>query len=409
MLRIPVATAALALASCGAGERKAAPGTTTAAQVAASSTVLSAAATAPAGADPTGVVGPWGELFVDDITVEPPPASLSPSLCSTVPPVWTLPVPGSGPARLDGLFDMARLRPETRAALLDRARCSDKACELHPDLALIRGLDGGERDRLYAQLARYPENALLHSPLRYPPGALLARMADHKLPEATRTLASHLLWHGSDGQEALSDFEPLCDSLTAPADRLGLMKLLTRARGTLATLRVRPGADVEALSRYWSRGAARDSELASLLESLAQKPVGGSVDIVHLLPAFPRTHVNTYAPSDQSSWSCHYSSFNFDAPRPDETLTDMRRVEQVLHDEYRRLRPDEALQLGDLILYAGPDKALKHSVVYIAADLVFTKNGMSSLKPWVFMRRGDVEALFGSPTAHLFRRKSAQP
>ena len=353
----------------------------------------------------TVVVGPWGELVVDDILVEPPATALRASMCSTEPPVWV--IPGGGMDRLESVLEAARLSDTTRAALRRVARCTGDRCQVHPDLALVDSLAAAERERLYNQLRVFPREP--HDLLAAPPSTGRAL----RPPGRAGSARSHawgrrsvLLWRGPDGDEALSDFEVLCASLASADDRLQLMRLLTQANGELGALRVRPNTDIDAVARYWARGSGRDSKVASLLASLASKPSGGWVDIVHLLPSFARARVNTYpSATPGAAYNCHYSSFNFFAAQPDESLLDMRQVEQVLRANYSRVAAGEPAQLGDLILFAGSDGAMIHSAVYIAGDLVFTKNGMSSLKPWVFMRRARLEALFGHPTTHLFRLK----
>jgi hypothetical protein len=45
---------------------------------------------------------------------------------------------------------------------------------------------------------------------------------------------------------------------------------------------------------------------------------------------------------------------------------------------------------GDLIFLTNENGQIIHSAVYIAADLVFTKNGNNFKEPWVLMRMKDL-------------------
>jgi hypothetical protein len=52
--------------------------------------------------------------------------------------------------------------------------------------------------------------------------------------------------------------------------------------------------------------------------------------------------------------------------------------------------------LGDLVLLSRPDGYLWHSAVYIADDIVFTKNGRRVTSPFVFMRLEDMKDFYPS-------------
>ena len=56
-----------------------------------------------------------------------------------------------------------------------------------------------------------------------------------------------------------------------------------------------------------------------------------------------------------------------------------------------------ALQFGDIIQFVKADSnTVEHSAVFIAGDIVFTKNGIGVTNPWVLMRYSDMEARYFS-------------
>jgi cell wall-associated NlpC family hydrolase len=79
-------------------------------------------------------------------------------------------------------------------------------------------------------------------------------------------------------------------------------------------------------------------------------------------------------------------------------------------DYYTIVKP---AQLGDLVLLSTRNDAVVHAAVYVADDLVFTKNGESYTQPWILMRMEDMLDTYnvrypssGPVTRVCFRLKS---
>jgi hypothetical protein len=51
---------------------------------------------------------------------------------------------------------------------------------------------------------------------------------------------------------------------------------------------------------------------------------------------------------------------------------------------------------GDIIMFTKPDGSIIHSCVFIADDIVYTKNGASPNAPWILMSLSDVVAFYPS-------------
>jgi hypothetical protein len=91
---------------------------------------------------------------------------------------------------------------------------------------------------------------------------------------------------------------------------------------------------------------------------------------------------------------------------PDEKYTDEKVVKHTFETEYIHVvgRPT----LGDIFVFSRPDGRVIHSCVYIADDIVFTKNGSSSVMPWILMNLSDVTAFYPADpplTISAFRRR----
>ena len=58
---------------------------------------------------------------------------------------------------------------------------------------------------------------------------------------------------------------------------------------------------------------------------------------------------------------------------------------------------DQADRLGDVIIFVDAQGVTQHACVYIAGDIVFTKNGAQNTHPWVLMRLDQMRSLYSEP------------
>ena len=97
---------------------------------------------------------------------------------------------------------------------------------------------------------------------------------------------------------------------------------------------------------------------------------------------------------------------NFFAEQPDDRFLDVDEVVQTLAQDYYRIFGNP--RLGDVVVFLDADGMLVHSAVYVADDVLFTKNGPSSLHPWMLMKLDDMMDFYprrqGLKTRY-FRRK----
>ena len=151
-----------------------------------------------------------------------------------------------------------------------------------------------------------------------------------------------------------------------------------------------------------------------MLESLAKAggEDGATIGIGFFFPSFARLRLNTFPDAwdepQVSKEDCFWTSMNFFNERPDMRFLDAAFVHKVLDTEFVPISGDPAF--GDLVTLIKPNGDGLHVCVYIADNFVFTKNGMTTLAPWVVMKISDMLLFFPSETEHqmiIFRRKSA--
>src|SRR5207248_1383191 len=124
-------------------------------------------------------------------------------------------------------------------------------------------------------------------------------------------------------------------------------------------------------------------------------PGGASVNISYLLPPFARVRLYTYArPTDATAGrqNCFWTALNFFNEDPDQRFVDADFAQRVLATDYEQVfGPAE---FGDVISVRDPSGTPVHMCVYLADDVVFTKNGLDRIAPWVLMKMPDMLASY---------------
>ncbi len=250
-----------------------------------------------------------------------------------------------------------------------------------PSSALITSIDQETRSKLYARLARWPENVAQIQPFHTTEEFRKEWLAD--LPDGTARQIESLLWR-SGPTLLFSDYNTVADGLSSPQEKLALLKAVSRKPSMVIKLRIGAQSDVDALARYWG-AQGRTERIYPLLDSLARSG-GSDLDVSNLLPAFARQRLYRYPdplPGGNVGPDCHFTSLNFFATgEPDPRPHDPRGAEEIFREQYTEARGEP--QFGDIVVLTTPEGETVHSAVHIAADIVFTKNGMGLSMPWVF-------------------------
>jgi hypothetical protein len=115
-----------------------------------------------------------------------------------------------------------------------------------------------------------------------------------------------------------------------------------------------------------------------------------------LLPPFVRKLLNGYPPFELAVKGrmpdCHWSSLNFFNYEPRDYFLDTRLASSHVLENYQ---PVEApYRYGDKLFFLTPENHCFHSCVYIAGDIVFTKNGDNAANPWILTHLGDLEQVY---------------
>lgn len=352
--------------------------------------------------------GPWGELQYTRIVIEPPDEFAVADYSTAKPSDWIF--VGYTREQLTALWQQAGLSADQVAALEAPAvlTATPKALVLRPPASLVLELDTPARTAIYSALASFPENPDQFEPFRFRAENAAEWLENSQLAPETIATVQRLLYRRGNSL-LFSDHNLVLPRIASNAERVRLVKVLARKSTLLVKLRVRPDSDVETLADYWGRGPRRKG-LRALLDSISQRREGITIDLVHLLPRFPRAHLFTYPQAPEESTpghDCHWTSLNFFNDPPDPRFTDTAFVQRTLETEYELVTG--RWQMGDILVFFRDDRTVIHSCVHIADDIVFTKNGAAEVMPWILMNLSDVIAFYPADpplTVRAYRRKS---
>lgn len=353
--------------------------------------------------------GPWGRIEWQTIYLTAPEAILEEFPTPNPQPRWCF--AASTAAAVRGVLSAAGVADEMRDRLFADPRAKRDAegvFSLFPTGADVESLKPAVRAALYRELAKYPINSFHHEPTCVPDGDVDAWLRGTGLPDHIVKLIGDLTWRDGDAL-LFSDYRTLISKAGSDAEARRWVRVLTRTRAIVAWLRVDESDDLTALRRYWSANYHRKDSLP-ILTAAADAPGGSRLDLSHLLPPLPRRLAYAYTTPelDRSGQSpnCHWTSLNFFNYTPQNVYLDLRLAASQVLEGYDRVTG--AATFGDVLFFLDEKGNAFHSVVYLADDLVFSKNGGNTVMPWIITRLGDLKQLYlhGKPEASIatFRR-----
>lgn len=327
--------------------------------------------------------GPWGDLRIVRIVTEPPEETLANYLVYQR-PVWLF--KSYTPADFENLLLSAGLSSDQRKVLKESAKWDSNGCSIAPANDFAWSLSPESRAVLYGALSLFPENVFQHEPFRFRSDMTAEWFANSGVPEATLERVRKLFYRR--GKTFLfSDPHLIVPGLSSDVDRVRLLKTLARQSTLMVHLHVGPETDIASLVSYWASREGRAKDIKPLLESASRIPGGLDIDVAHLLPRFARKRIYTYPRADgdtgETVYDCHWNSMNFWNDPPDDKFADGAFVIRTLETDYEPVL--DSYRFGDVILFMKSDTQAIHSAVYIADNILFTKNGPSQHSPWILM------------------------
>ena len=328
---------------------------------------------------------PWGRLEYTPIALERPEEYFTNDFAQKMPTVWVF--RNHTAPQLTALFTGLDVSDAARAYLVnpDHWQLLPRAIRVVPPSEVVLSLSSETRRRLYEVLGRSPDNPFHANPFRFRKDGFDEWFAECGLNEEKVALVRKLTYTQQDNL-CFADASTF-SQISTPEETKCLIKTLWRVSTFMIKVRVDEQTDVEQLLSYWGRlGSARAYK--PLLESMSRVEGGSAANISFFLPPFARLRLYTYPnPRDSNiaHQDCFWSAMNFFNTEPDNGFFNPDYTQKILRTEYARVR-DGSQQYGDVLLLLGRDNQALHMCVYVADNVVFTKNGMNTQQPWVLMK-----------------------
>jgi hypothetical protein len=339
--------------------------------------------------------GPWGELLVREIELERPQEYIAFDGEPRT-ETWTF---ASGPDQVRALMQRSGVNP----AQIERALSPKMTATIAdgtvitPDDELITSLTPHSREQLYRALGQDRRNAYMRDPFKLRPGDVQRWFANTSLDRSIVELVEKLLYPRGEVIN-FSDYEMVLQHIPRDSDRVLFAKTMSRQHALLLRLHVDQQTDIDKMLGYWATEGVHPKDLRPLLEALKRVPEGGSVSIAFALPPFARARLYTFPEPSEDPNSpvidCHWSTLNFFRETPDDRFADPNYGVAYIRDNFYEISKPN--MYGDRIFLVNDKGGAVHSAVYIAADIVFTKNGQGFAQPWMMMHLDDMMRMYGS-------------
>lgn len=328
---------------------------------------------------PPGAVMWSGNLHRVRIELSPPRDFIRPESCLTLIEPWVL--AGADRDDVASLLREHLIPLDIQRSILATTQCNPgQGCVVEPTADTLFALEPMTRRALYRVLGNLPGNPTKRTPFRFREWEWSRFTGDDGLSPAAREALQKLIVN-EDGWLLFWDSGALCQRLD-DQDKVRFVRTVTRSETYLVKLVLRSDTDVEPIIRYWT-GRRRQKSLQTLLESARPKGTNDvRIDLVHLISPFLRALAYTYPTPGDPKYDCHWTTLNFFEEQPTDRYLDPRAVVEAFSTRFEPIKPESA-RYGDVVAIVTEKGEAIHTAIYLAEDLVFSKNGNSLYSPWI--------------------------
>ncbi len=350
-----------------------------------------------------GHAGPWGELLISSMYLEAPDSVIDVIPKPNSVTRWVF--PGNTPSGVKSLLIKAGVQGALVESLTTAPKLVTNAGEIiiYPTLEELLQITGGVRDALYAEIAKYEQNEHYFDPVYLLSGDVEEWLDRADLSKSQKDIFRQLVWHRGEAM-VFSDISALLGLVESKLEIDSTIRAVTRNR----TLLVSQKFPLKGVSRgdflkYWFSGQAESPRMTFIKAIANETTISDSVDIIHFFPVLMRERAYTF-PSIRDAAKgrmpdCHWTSLNFFNLTPRDFYRNTKLASIQLVESYEAVSPP--YRFGDVLCYMENGNGL-HTCVYIADDIVLTKNGENILSPWVLLYVSDVSKIYKrSPTTTI--------
>jgi len=337
--------------------------------------------------------GPWGDLQVRTVYLEPPENILAIVAKPSSVTRWTFEQTTEKNVR--EIMEKAGVSPALVSRLMAPAKVvvSGNNVVILPEVTDLAEIGQAARSALYAELAKSAANEYQRDPVFIHGGDIEDWLADTELTKPQQQLLRKLLWRRGSAL-VFSDIQALLTLAKNSEEVAAVFRTITRVRSLLVELKL-PLKDGRAtFIDYWSAGTL-NAERVPFLVAITRRRAPQLVDVTQFLPTLARRRVYTFPTAAMGLKGrlpdCHWTSLNFFEEEPKDLYLDSAKATEHLLADYVAIDPP--YKFGDILCFLDNGEGL-HTCVQIADDIVLTKNGESILAPWTFMSLKDVDEVY---------------
>ncbi|MBL9157593.1 MAG: hypothetical protein JNJ70_08985 [Verrucomicrobiales bacterium] len=356
--------------------------------------------------------GPWGMLNYFYFYLEAPAHLIEVFPLRNPRTRWAVPLEKE--MEFLSVIDSIEMSPSQRQQLRDpnRVGVADGLYVIFPPENLLVNLNPESRAKLYGYLERFEANQDIKNPVRIRSGSVDEWAAGTGMrPDLVEQMK--LMVYKRGDLLVFADFPHLISQAKSDAEARVLQKHSSRVRTMAVRLDVKNGPPVAEIMPYWTTGLGlRRKEVEPLIQAAMDTPGVSGLDLVHMLPPLPRKILYTYPDMSMAVEGvmpdCHWTALNFFNYNPEAIYLDEFFAASRLMSDFVQVEPP--YRFGDALVFVTEEMNAHHSCIYIAADIVYTKNGRSLYAPWTVLHLNDVKSTYpdfnGKPLRiQGFRRK----
>lgn len=340
--------------------------------------------------------GPWGRLQCYYFYLEAPDSVVSRTSLPDTQVRWR--IPEEHFAGFESLISNTDLANSFISGLFNPRKIIRRngTANLFPEPALIEALSEPDRQRVYSALAAFPDNEFYEYPIFFLSGDVDEWAQDSGLRPALVDAMRALSYRRGETL-AFSDIPLLLRLAESDSEAQFIKKKLTRTRTLIARIEVNKESNIQQMLDYWSTGLnLRRKELEPLFTATRATESIGHVDLLHVLPALPRKLLYTFPDDMQTSHirfpDCHWTTLNFFNFTAQDYYLDSHLASTAVVENFQQVQPP--YRFGDVLMFINNRGNAYHSCIYVADDLVYTKNGSNPLVPWTLLELGDLERMY---------------
>ncbi len=347
--------------------------------------------------------GPWGELLISNIYLEAPDSVIDIAGKPDPVPRWTF--PGLSVSMVKDLLIQSGVDLTLVERLTSSTQLKSSGAEIviYPKLEDLLQIKGAVRDKLYTEIAKYPQNDYYTDPVFILSGDVEEWLVEATLNANQKDVVRQLVWHRGNAL-VFSNVGVLLGYAQNGEEIKNTLRAITRCMSLVVSKKFPLKQDQrEAFLRYWIGNQPESPRMTFIKAISRETDINDTVDIMHFLPVIMREKLYTF-PSLRDGVKgrlpdCHWTSLNFFnlSPRDYYRSTSLAAIQ--LTQAYNQV--SGPYQFGDVLCYTDNGEGL-HTCVYIADNIVLTKNGENILAPWVLLTIEDVSKIYKrSPTTQI--------